>query len=502
MPGEFAEEPAGKKSTGRILVVEDDADLRRVTQLHLERWGYHVTAAEDVPEALAILEKEPQDLVITDLTLPGMSGLDLLKKIKVDFPETSVVVVTAYGTVETAVEAMKAGAYDYIMKPVHPDELHTLVGRVLERHRLLEEVRVLRTTLDQKYGFENIVGRSKPLLQVLDAAARVAHTDATVLILGETGTGKELMARAIHVNSPRKDRPFVTINCGAIPGELLESELFGYVKGSFTGAMADKKGKVEMADGGTLFLDEIGEMPLDLQVRVLRLLQQREIDKVGATKSITVNVRIIAATHRNLEERIAAGTFREDLYYRLAVIPIQLPPLRDRRDDIMEFVHTFFERAKVKYGRLKLRMPPNILPYLENYRWPGNVRELENLIERIVLLSRTDEVTVADLPDVIRAEAAPPPERAKEPPEAPRAGSPSPGPQGLEAAEREMIVSALRRNNWNQSQAARDLEISRKTLLYRMAKFGIEKDGSGQPSGEHGDPAPPPDQSRKGAAGQ
>jgi len=485
-------------SASRILVVEDDESLRRVTQLQLERCGYQVSAAEDVPQALELLEKEPKELVITDLNLPGESGLDLLKKIKAEHPETSVVMVTAYGTIETAVEAMKAGAYDYITKPVHPDELRSLVGRVLERHRLLEEVRALRSTLDQKYGFENIVGRSRALLHVLDSASRVAHTDATVLILGETGTGKELLAKAIHVNSPRKERPFVTINCGAIPGELLESELFGYVKGSFTGALSHKKGKVEMADGGTLFLDEIGEMPLDLQVRVLRLLQQREIDKVGATKSITVDVRIIAATHRNLEERIAAGAFREDLYYRLAVIPIQLPPLRERREDILEFVHTFLERAKAKYGRVGLRLPSSLLPYLENYRWPGNVRELENLIERIVLLSRTDEVTLNDLPAVIRTEAAPAPAESVEAPK----GAPQPELLGLEAAEREMILNALRKANWNQSQAARLLEISRKTLLYRMNKYGIEKESPGrEPEAEEEETDDLPGEDRSDAAG-
>ncbi|HTS65832.1 MAG TPA: sigma-54 dependent transcriptional regulator [Candidatus Acidoferrales bacterium] len=464
-------------SASRILVVEDDESLRRVTQVQLERCGYQVSAAEDVPQALELLGKEPKDLVITDLNLPGESGLDLLKKIKAEHPETSVVMVTAFGTIETAVEAMKAGAYDYITKPVHPDELRSLVGRVLERHRLLAEVSALRTTLDHKYGFESIVGRSKALLHVLDSAARVAHTDATVLILGETGTGKEMLAKAIHINSTRKERPFVTINCGAIPGELLESELFGYVKGSFTGAISHKKGKVEMADGGTLFLDEIGEMPLDLQVRVLRLLQQREIDKVGATKSITVDVRIIAATHRNLEERIAAGAFREDLYYRLAVIPIRLPPLRERRDDIVEFVHTFLERAKTKYSRPELRIPSSLMPCLENYRWPGNVRELENLIERIVLLSRSNEVTANDLPEVIRNESAAP----ALPLETPKTPAPAAaGTLGLEAAEREMIVDALRKSNWNQSRAARLLEISRKTLLYRMSKYAIEKEGPGQ----------------------
>ena len=454
--------------TGRVLVVEDDESLRRVTQAQLEKCGYQTAAAADVPEALELLAAEPRHLVITDLNLPGMSGLDLLRKMRVEYPETTVVVVTAYGTIETAVEAMRAGAYDYITKPVHPDELRALVNRVLERHRLIEEVRVLRSSLDQKYGFENIIGRSTALLQVLDSASRVAHTDATVLILGETGTGKELLARAIHFNSLRREHSFVTINCGAIPADLLESELFGHVKGSFTGAIGHKKGKVEMADAGTLFLDEIGEMSLDLQVRVLRLLQEREIEKVGATNVIRVDVRIIAATHRNLEQLVAEGKFREDLYYRLAVIPIALPPLRERPGDVAELIREFFERAKLRHNRADLTLPSSLMPYLVNYHWPGNVRELENVVERLVLLSHTDEVSLSDLPANIRhgrlamevGAAAP----ANVPAEA-----------GLNAVERELIIKALRDANWNQTQAARALAISRKTLLYRMSKYGITK---------------------------
>lgn len=454
-------------STGRVLVVEDDDCLRRVTQAQLEKCGYETAVSPDVPEALAILEKQPVDLVLTDLNLPGMSGLELLHRIRIEYPETSVVIMTAYGTIETAVTAIKAGAYDYITKPVHPDELRALVNRVMERHRIIEEVRLLRSALDEKYGFEHIVGRSNALLQVMDAASRVAQTDATVLILGETGTGKELIARAIHLNSLRKERPFIIINCGAIPAELLESELFGHVKGSFTGAINHKKGKVEMAEGGTVFLDEIGEMPLDLQVRLLRLLQQREIEKIGATSMIRVDVRIITATHRNLETLVAEGKFREDLYYRLAVIPITVPPLRDRSGDIRELVNHFFERTKLRYGRRELKLPPSLMPYLLNHRWPGNVRELENVIERIVLLSRTDEVTVADLPERLREGIA------RQSPKALPAGG---GGTALKTIERDLILQVLRQCNWNRSKAARELEISRKTLMYRMSKYGISKE--------------------------
>jgi two-component system NtrC family response regulator len=288
-----------------------------------------------------------------------------------------------------------------------------------------------------------------------------------VLILGETGTGKELIARAMHLNSLRRDRPFVIINCGAIPPELLESELFGHVKGSFTGAMNHKKGKVEMAEGGTVFLDEIGEMPLDLQVRLLRLLQEREIEKIGATSLIRVDVRIIAATHRNLETLVSEGKFREDLYYRLAVIPITVPPLRERTGDVAELIHHFFERSKLKYARPELQLPPSIMPYLLNYRWPGNVRELENLMERVVLLSRSDEVTLADLPERLR-QVLPQQDSAN--------AAPANGSLGLKAVERDMILQVLRQCGWNQTKAARQLDISRKTLLYRMGKYSISKE--------------------------
>jgi transcriptional regulator with GAF, ATPase, and Fis domain len=295
----------------------------------------------------------------------------------------------------------------------------------------------------------------------------VAHSDATVLILGETGTGKELLARAIHHNSARKNQPFVTINCSAIPHELLESELFGHVKGAFTGALANKAGKVEVADGGTLFLDEIGEMPTDLQVRVLRLIQEREIEKVGSTAPQTIDVRIITATHRNLRELVLAGKFREDLYYRLAVIPIELPPLRERHGDISELVLEFFERSRRDHGRPNLSFPQDLFPYFEAYAWPGNVRELENVVERVVLLSRGEEVTPDDLPENLRR--APTLGRPVKPTASPAVG-------GLDAVERELILSALRENSWNRSRAARQLNITRKTLLCRMAKHHIERD--------------------------
>jgi two-component system NtrC family response regulator len=450
---------------GRILVVEDDDTLRRVTQMHLEKKGYSIAAAADATEALRILEDEPQDLVLSDLHLPGMSGLELVKNIRGKYPETEVVIITAFGTVVTAVEAMKSGAYDYVTKPIHLYELSALVDRVLERVQLIEEVRLLRRNIDEKYGFGNVIGRSKAFLQVLDQAARVAPSSATVLIQGETGTGKEVLAKSIHFNSLRCEQPFVTINCAAIPRDLMESELFGHLHGSFTGAVTHKKGKVEMADRGTLFLDEIGELPLQLQVRLLRLIQAREIEKIGAVHPIKVDVRIIAATNRDLNVLVAAGGFREDLYYRLAVVPIELPPLRNRGDDIPDFVHYFFEASKQRHRKPELSLPPQIVPYFSSYRWPGNVRQLENAIERIVVLSSSDHVTLNDLPEFLR-----PTRRQLDRTQS--AGS----AEGLNlaAVERDLIVQALRQFSWNQSRAAKYLGITRKTLLYRIAKYGIE----------------------------
>src|SRR5580700_8512875 len=385
-----------------LLIVEDDQSLRLIVQMQLDKLGYLTASAVNAEQALEILKHSQPSLVITDLQLPGMSGIELLKRIRVDFPGLPVIVVTAFGTVQSAVNAMKAEAYDYITKPIHGHELNALVKCALNQHRLMNEAEKVRNGLHQNDGFEQISGSSDSLRKALETAARVAPTDATVLILGETGTGKELVARAIHHRSSRRDKAFVTVSCGSIPKELLESELFGYTKGSFTGAIGHKKGKVEIADKGTLFLDEIGEMPLALQVGILRLLQEREIEKIGATKPIKVDVRIIAATHRYLEAMVEEGSFREDLYYRLLVVPIQLPPLRERAGDILQLVHHFFHKYKLKYGRSDLVLQPELLSYFSNYQWPGNVRQLENSIERIVLLSGNSEVTPDVLPEYLK----------------------------------------------------------------------------------------------------
>jgi DNA-binding NtrC family response regulator len=451
---------------GRILVVDDDPSLRRVLQVQLEQEGYEVAVAASAQQTLAVLQLRPFDLLITDLKMPGMSGLELLKQARSQYPQTIIIMLTAFGTVDTAVEAMKAGAYDYLTKPVHPDEMSVVVCRALEHVRLVEQVRTLRISLDQKYGFENILGRSAVLLEVLDTAARAAHSNSTVLIRGETGTGKELLARALHFNSSRSKNPLVTINCGAIPKELLESELFGHKRGAFTGAFADKKGRIELADGGTLFLDEIAEMTPDLQVKLLRLIQGGEIEKIGSEVKTRVDVRIIAATHRDLQAMIEDGNFREDLYYRLAVIPLVMPPLRERPEDIPALVEHFFRKSKDKNKRPELVMSPALLPYFVQYRWPGNVRELENVMERTVVLARGTDISIEDLPPFLRQEKAGV--------DALEIDLPAQG-ISLEAIEKELILKALHRCDWNQTRAARYLDISRKTLIYRIERHGIRK---------------------------
>ena len=455
-------------SKQRILIVDDDESLRRVMQVQLEQEGYSVTSASGGQAAMNMLERNPQDLMIVDLKMPGLSGVEVLKRVRTEYPETVVLLITAFGTVETAVEAMKLGAYDYLTKPANADALRLVVGRALEHFRLRQEVQTLRSTLDEKYGFENIIGRSESLLATIDAARRAAQSDATVLVRGETGTGKELLAKGIHFSSRRREKPFVTINCGAIPKDLLESELFGYIKGSFTGAVAHKKGKVEICDGGTLFLDEIGEVPFELQVKLLRLIQEREIEKIGGSGPTKVDVRIVAATHRNLLAMIEDGTFRQDLYYRLVVIELEMPPLRERPEDIPDLVRHFLSVYKQKHERPRVMLPDSLIPYFSAYRWPGNIRELENVIEALVVLTPDDEIQLHNLPDSIRCQR--PPLEAIQLELPPRGIS-------LEAVEKELILRALEKFNWNQTQAARYLDLSRKTLIYRMEKFGLRRNG-------------------------
>jgi two-component system, NtrC family, response regulator len=458
-----------------ILIIDDDDSLRRVMQMQLEEAGYQVILAADERQGLSMAEEHSPTLIITDLKMPGGSGMNVLKTIHSEHPETSVVIMTAFGTVQTAVEAMKQGAYDYITKPIDYEQLVLIVKRALEHQRLVQEVNTLRSALDEKYGFENIVGHSRALVRVLETASRVAQRDSTVLIQGETGTGKELLARAIHQNSRRKHKPFVTINCGAIPKDLLESELFGHARGSFTGAVAMKKGKAEMAHGGTLFLDEIGDMPLELQVKLLRLIQNGEIEKVGALSAMQVDVRIIAATHRNLPALIEDAAFREDLYYRLAVVPLTLPPLRERVEDIAELLHHLFLKARQKHGLAQLKLSSVLMPYFSGYHWPGNVRELENIVERMVVLAVGDEIGFNDLPEFLQHQ--------KTGADAIQLELPPHG-LSLDAVEKDLIVRALQKFDWNQTKAARYLDISRRTLIYRMEKYGLREQAQGAASGQ------------------
>jgi two-component system, NtrC family, response regulator AtoC len=450
----------------RILVVDDDTSLRRVMKMQLEEAGYEVSIASDGNQAYTMLKDLQPTLIVTDLRMPT-SGLELLGRIAQEEIQTTVIVITAFGTVETAVEAMKMGAYDYVTKPLDFDALVLVVHRAMERQNLLEEVRTLRSALDQRYGFESIVGRSKKLLRVLDQAARVSQHDTTVLVQGETGTGKELIAHAIHQNSRRRTKEFVPINCGAIPKELVESELFGYARGAFTGALSNKPGRIEAADGGTLFLDEVGELPLDAQVKLLRVLQEGELPKVGASSSIRVDIRVVAATHRNLSAMIEDGTFREDLYYRLAVVPLQIPALRERREDIPELIDALFKRAKDRHHLPNARLSPGVLQRLMSYRWPGNVRQLENVLERLLVLSSSDLISEEDLPGELQRAST---NSGSLWPELPEEGV------SLEGIERELITRALERFRGNQTQAARYLDISRRTLIYRMEKHGLPSD--------------------------
>jgi len=452
---------------GRILFVDDDRAGREVALFNLRKAGYRVTAASDGQEGLSLFSPEKFDLVVTDVKMPGISGIDLLRKIRSLAPDVPVLVITAFGNVETAVEAMKAGAYDFIGKPFNKDQLLLSVGKALERQRLASEVRDLRIRAS---GVEReIVSVSAATKRVLEIADRVAASDASVLITGESGTGKEAVARRIHVRSPRAEGPFVAVNCAAIPGELLESELFGHARGAFTGAVRDRLGRFRQADKGTLFLDEIGEIPLGLQAKLLRALQERIVDVVGGDKPVPVDVRILAATNRDLHERIGEGIFREDLYYRLNVVEIQVPPLRERPEDIPPLVEHFM--AELAPDR-EVEVPAPVMEELKRRPWPGNVRELKNACERMVILCRGHEVSAADLPP-------PPPRQRGEGTVLDGEDWPALPAEGLSLVdlEKRVIERALRQKGGNITQAAAFLRIPRHILVYRIEKYGIRRDG-------------------------
>jgi len=447
----------------RALLADDDESFRRVQEYMLSQAGYRVTSCAGGQEALARFRDELHDVVVSDVRMPGLDGLELLARLQAISPDTPVVMITAHGTIETAVEAMKQGAFDFLTKPFPGEQLRLTLERALEFARLRRENRELRRAVEGRFSFENLVGSAPSMKVLFDALELAAPSGSTVLILGETGTGKELVARAIHHNSPRREGSFVTLNCGAIPETLIESELFGYRKGAFTGAHADRKGKFETADRGTFFLDEVGEIPLRLQPKILRVLESGEVDRIGADRPVRVDVRIVAATHRDLEAMVAEGSFREDLYYRLAVVPLRVPPLRDRRDDLPLLAQHFLDKMIRRTGRTALRLAPDVFALFDRYPWPGNVRELENTIERMVVLSREDMLGAENLPEKILGAGV-----------SGVAGFRLP-PQGvsLEELEKDLIRQALERHGENRTKAARDLGLTRNTLLYRMQKYGL-----------------------------
>ena len=383
----------------RILLVDDDADIRETMVTLLTMNDYCVTSVADGQSAIEEVKKEKFNIVITDLMMPKMTGIDVIKNLKAIDPDLQCIVITGYATVSTAVDAMKAGAYDYLMKPFNGTEVLMLLKRVMELQDLQAENSQLKRTLHQRYGYENLIGSSEGIQKVCSLIEKVAETDSTILILGESGTGKELVARTIHYNSPRKNKPLIPINCGAIPETLLESELFGHEKGAFTGASATRIGRFELADGGTIFLDEIGDMSPTLQVKLLRVLQQREFERVGGVRTIKVDVRIIAATNIDLEHAVHEGKFREDLYYRLNVIPVVIPPLRERADDIPLLMDHFLSHFNKTKKRDIKGFSPAAMDILISYPWPGNIRELENLVERLIILKGNGTICPDDLPD-------------------------------------------------------------------------------------------------------
>jgi DNA-binding NtrC family response regulator len=444
-----------------ILIVEDEARMRHLLELSLGEEGYATLAAESAEAGLKLAAGEPVDLMLTDLKLPGMSGLQLLEAVRRVRGDLPVIVMTAYGTVEGAVEAMKAGATDYVLKPFSFDEMKMKVRRELDVRRLRQENRDLREALGKRYEAPGIVAQSARMQEVLGLVERVAQTNSTVLLCGESGSGKDLIARAIHQRSRRSSGPFLKINSTAIPENLLESELFGYEKGAFTGAATSKPGKFELADGGTLFLDEIGDVPPPVQVKLLRVLQEREFERLGGTKTLKVDVRLVAATNRDLRAALEDGTFREDLYYRLNVVPINLPPLREHKEDIPALAALFLSKFAESSAKTIQGISAAAMQRLTGFHWPGNVRELENVIERAVALSPGPVLESSDI--LLDSPALKPATTSTFLPEG----------MTLEKWEDEMIHEAMRRSGGNKSQAARLLGLSRNALRYRLSKLGI-----------------------------
>lgn len=454
----------------KILIVDDDPEILDVIADVLRQAGYEVDQAEDGRRAIRRIENDFYDLVITDLNLPKVDGMKVLQYVVDQSPETMCIILTGYGTIRGSVEAIKMGAFDYISKPVKSDEILIVVEKALKYRQLERENILLKQQLRKKYRFENFIGDSKPIHKVFELIERVADTDSTVLITGESGTGKELIAKAIHYNSYRRDNPMVVINCGAIPEELLESELFGHEKGAFTGAHKMRVGRFELASGGTIFLDEIGDMSPNLQVKLLRVLQEQKFERVGGTRTLEIDVRIIAATNKNLISAVNKGTFRQDLYYRLNVIPMKVPPLRHRTEDIPLLVDFFMKKFKKRKRKRICEFAQDAVGCLLEYSWPGNVRELENLVERLVILSNGDTIEIEDIPESIKGKGGKL--------DSVEVRIPNDGivfDQAVEEYEKKLILQALGETNWVKTKAAKLLNINRTTLIEKMKKKNLLK---------------------------
>jgi two-component system response regulator AtoC len=453
-----------------ILVVDDDVTIRKVLSLLLSKAGHQVTEADTIGTASHELREQPFDLAIVDLHLGDGNGIDLIRMVRQSYPDTESILLTGYGTIESSVEAMQAGAFDYITKPFSNHEFMTRVDKALERRRMRQEIVSLRQHVAMNYGFDNIVGISKKIHQVIETARRIAPTDITVLITGASGTGKELFARAIHHHSSRRHQPFVAIDCSAIPETLMESELFGHTKGSFTSATQNRKGLFEEADGGTVFLDEVSNMPASIQVKLLRFLQDSVIRRIGSTGTQKVDVRIVAAANRELSGMVAEGEFREDLYYRLNVIPLNLPTLKERSEDIEILTEYFLRRLAAEIGRPSLTISREAVDRLLSHTWPGNIRELENTLKRAAVLCTSNHLEAADIMFVASDDNA-----AKQPVGPVRTSLRIKG-NLLDNTQRELIVKALEENGWNYTRTANDLGIGRTTLWRKIKRYDLKRD--------------------------
>lgn len=459
--------------SSKILIVDDELSMREFLEILLSGEGYNVDSAPTETDAIKKLKKAHYHLVISDIQMPGMGGIALLKKIKSLSPSTEVLMMTAYASTDTAVEAMKSGAYDYITKPFKVDEIKVIINNVLEKVSLKNENILLKKELKEEYRFGDIIGVSSGMREVYDLIMQIAPTKTNILIEGESGTGKELVAKSIHVNSDRKDNPLITVNCGAVPENLLESELFGHIKGAFTGAIANKQGLFELADGGTIFLDEIGEMPIQLQVKILRVIQEKEFRRVGDTKADTTDIRIIAATNKDLEEAIKEGTFREDLYYRLNVIQIKLPPLRERKDDIPSLVSSFVKKYNDEIGKKIKHLSSEALELLLLYDFPGNIRELQNIIERAVALEKNDVILPESLPVKIKRPTEIIPCIGMEIP------SNGLNMEGIiDEVEKGLLTQALQIEGGVKTKAAKLLKLSFRSFRYRLKKYGLDDEST------------------------